>query len=63
MNYSESKAAAFLQDYARQVATDLMRSNFETLAKIAGLILATKKSGKRVYTAGNGGSAATASHM
>ncbi len=63
MNYSESSAASFLRDYAGQVAADLMRTNFETLSRIAGLILATKKNGKRIYTAGNGGSAATASHM
>ncbi len=63
MNYCENQAAAFLTEYAQQVATNLMRTNFDVLARIAGLILATKKNGKRVYTAGNGGSAATASHM
>lgn len=63
MNYCEKEAAAFLTGYAQQVASDLMRTKFDVLARIAGLILATKKSGKRVYTAGNGGSAATASHM
>lgn len=63
MNYCEERASTFLNNYAQEVATNLMRSNFDTLAKIAGLILATKKSGKRVFTAGNGGSAATASHM
>ena len=63
MSYSLCDASSFLHDYAEQVAQNLMRTSFETLAKIAGLILETKKNGKRVYTAGNGGSAATASHM
>ena len=63
MNYNEIDAAGFLHDYAQQVASDLMRTQFDTLARIAGLILDTKRTGSRIYTAGNGGSAATASHM
>jgi D-sedoheptulose 7-phosphate isomerase len=63
MNYCDNKAAVFLTNYSQQVAKDLMETDFHVLARIAGLILATKQSGKRVYTAGNGGSAATASHM
>lgn len=63
MNYNQSEAASFLRNYAGQVAENLMRTDFDTLARIAGLILETKKNGKRIYTAGNGGSAATASHM
>ncbi len=63
MNYCQCEATAFLHDYAGQVVENLMRTSFETLARIAGLILETKEKGKRVYTAGNGGSAATASHM
>ncbi|MGI6401180.1 MAG: SIS domain-containing protein [Thermoguttaceae bacterium] len=63
MNYNQSEAASFLHDYSSQVAENLMRTQFDVLAKIAGLILSTKSSGKRIYTAGNGGSAATASHM
>lgn len=63
MNYNENDAATFLTDYARQASTALMRTNFDVLARIAGLILATKQDGKRIFTAGNGGSAATASHM
>lgn len=63
MNYNEIEASRFLHDYARQVSTDLMRTQFDELARIAGLILATKRTGARIFTAGNGGSAATASHM
>ncbi|MDO5309321.1 MAG: SIS domain-containing protein [Planctomycetia bacterium] len=63
MNYQIDAAANFLTQYAGQVAEDLMRSNFRTLAKIGEIILKTKETGARIYTAGNGGSAATASHM
>ena len=63
MSFNESQATGFLTEYAESVATSLLRTRFETLAKIAGLILSTKKTGARVFTAGNGGSAATASHM
>lgn len=58
-----TNGAAFLHDYAQTVASDLMKTDFDVLAKIVELILATKKNGKRIYIAGNGGSAATASHM
>ena len=61
MNYTENAGADFLTKYAQQVASDLLRTNFDVLARIAGLILETKRTGKRIYTAGNGGSAATAS--
>lgn len=57
------QGAEFLKDYASTVASDLLRTNFETLCQIAARILATKKTGNRIYIAGNGGSAATASHM
>lgn len=63
MKYDLTNAASFLREYANQVANNLASTNFEILAKIAGLILETKHTGKRIYTAGNGGSAATASHM
>ena len=64
MNLPEyPNAREFLTNYAGQVASDLMRTDFEKLAQIAALILKTKERGNRIYIAGNGGSAATASHM
>ena len=59
----KSKSEEFLRNYAFEVSDNLMKSNFGTLAEIASKILETKKSGKRIFIAGNGGSAATASHM
>ena len=60
---NKSASADFLKNYAGRVGEDLMRTDFDTLAEIARLILDTKKTGSRIYIAGNGGSAATASHM
>lgn len=56
-------ATRMLRDYAERVAIALKKSDFDALARVAKLILDTKKSGARIYTAGNGGSHATASHM
>ncbi len=54
-------------DYRRRYAADcaerLAASDFGALGRIADLILATKRTGKSIFTAGNGGSAATASHL
>ncbi|MGI5830986.1 MAG: SIS domain-containing protein [Thermoguttaceae bacterium] len=59
----KSESERFLRDYAAKFCEDLMKSHFAILAEIAGKILATKRSGNRIFIAGNGGSAATASHM
>ena len=56
-------ASDILRQYAGRVATAVMKTDFDTLARIAQLIFDTKKTGARIYTAGNGGSHATASHM
>ncbi len=58
MNNSE-----FLKNYTADCSARVMNTDFDALAKIADVILATKKTGARIYTAGNGGSAATASHL
>jgi len=55
--------AKMLKDYAERVSSSLMKTDFDALAKVARLIMETKKTGARIYTAGNGGSHATASHM
>jgi len=52
-----------LQDYAADVAQRVVNSDFDILAAIVRKLLDTKATGKTIYTAGNGGSAATASHM
>ena len=57
------ESAKWLEGYAGRVSASLMRSDFAALAEAASLILDTKRTGARIFTAGNGGSHATASHM
>ena len=63
MKYSENNASLFLQDYIQRVASSVVKTQDDTLAEIVGAILKTKNNGQRIFTAGNGGSAATASHI
>lgn len=63
MKYSENNASLFLQDYIQRVASSVVKTQYDTLAEIVGAILKTKNNGQRIFTAGNGGSAATASHI
>jgi len=52
-----------LIDYTLEVIQRIIISDFDTLANIVQRIVQAKTDGKTVYTAGNGGSAATASHL
>jgi len=52
-----------LADYIADVAQRMVNSDFEALAAIVQRLLQAKKDGKTIYTVGNGGSAATASHL
>ena len=49
--------------YAQEVCGALMKTDFEAMYKIATRLLAAKSAGRTIFTAGNGGSAATASHI
>ncbi|MDO4569806.1 MAG: SIS domain-containing protein [Planctomycetia bacterium] len=51
------------QTYAQEVAEALLKTDFQMLERIAEAILETKKNDATIFTAGNGGSAATASHI
>ena len=52
-----------LYNYAAEVAQHLVKSDFDTLAVIVKRLVRAKIEGRTVFTAGNGGSAATASHL
>ena len=52
-----------LVDYAVDVAQRVVRSDFDMLAAIVQRLVQAKIDGNTIYTAGNGGSAATASHL
>lgn len=57
------KGSPLPREYAREVSEALLRTDFDTLAAIANEILHIKELNNVVFTAGNGGSAATASHL
>ena len=52
-----------LSDYFSRIADAINKTDTETLKKIAERIIATKQTNSKIFTAGNGGSAATASHF
>jgi D-sedoheptulose 7-phosphate isomerase len=54
---------ASLMAYAADGAEKLMRTDFGRLAEIGELLLQAKAEGRTVFLMGNGGSAATASHV
>jgi len=49
--------------YTKELTENLDKTDFNILTQIIERLIFTKISGKTVFTAGNGGSAATASHM
>ena len=55
--------AAALRQYIQQTYEAALQTDFQTLAGIAARLADTKRTGATVFTAGNGGSAATASHI
>lgn len=55
--------ATALQSYTADCTQRMMRTDFTSLTQITDVIFQTKYTGAKVYTAGNGGSAATASHI
>lgn len=52
-----------LYEYTVDVAQRVVQSDFDVLAAIVQRLAQAKTDGKTVFTAGNGGSAATASHV
>ena len=54
---------ASLTDYAADLTARLARTDFDALAAIGHLLLTAKRDDRAVFLIGNGGSAATASHV
>ncbi len=52
-----------LKDYSEESCRTLLRSPFDRLAEAAGILLEARAAGRWIFSAGNGGSAATASHF
>jgi D-sedoheptulose 7-phosphate isomerase len=54
---------ADLERYASELSGAIRAISFETLAAVADLLLASRERGRTIFVLGNGGSAATASHI
>ena len=52
-----------LRSYAKDCTERTMRTDFVALGEIVDILIKAKRNGQVIYTAGNGGSLATASHM
>jgi D-sedoheptulose 7-phosphate isomerase len=52
-----------LKDYVKRAGATLNNSPFEKIAEAAALLLRARHEGNWIFAAGNGGSAATASHF
>jgi D-sedoheptulose 7-phosphate isomerase len=55
--------ATFAREYADRVSSLMARLPFDELGRAIDLLEATRRSGRTVFLIGNGGSAATSSHM
>lgn len=62
-NTVENDLKKSLEAYAADAAARLMRTDFAKLAEVGSLLLKAKAEGRSVFLIGNGGSAATASHV
>ncbi len=56
-------SAKFMYDYSLDCTERMMKTDFEELGRIADLLIDAKLRNAQIFTAGNGGSAATASHI
>ena len=63
MDFDGKAIPSALLEYTGDVAARAMRTDFDLLAQIARTLIEAKERGATIYTAGNGGSAATASHI
>jgi len=52
-----------IERYASELSERMMKSDFDSLERVAERLLEAKAAGQTVFLAGNGGSAATASHV
>ena len=52
-----------IEKYASEVISYIQKTDWKALSQIINALMEAKKRGSRIFTAGNGGSHATASHM
>ncbi len=53
----------FIKNYIESQARTMLKSPYADIEKFCGMLLEARENGKRIFFAGNGGSAATASHF
>lgn len=59
----KDKLSSYFDDYKKRLNSLLSLVNIEDLEKVVSTMITTFKNGKTIYVCGNGGSAATASHI
>lgn len=59
----EKESLKLIKNYISEVAATLDRLPVETVAQVIDVLQEARVEGKRIYVIGNGGSAATASHL
>lgn len=52
-----------LRQYASEICDGIEKTDFSALSEIVDVLLEAKRSGTKIFTIGNGGSSATASHI
>lgn len=52
-----------IKTYIEEQTRNMLRTPYDKLEEFASMLMEVRKNGKRIYFAGNGGSAATASHF
>lgn len=60
---NSARIESSLRQYADECTAGILKSDWGVLAAIVEEFLACKKRGNKIFTAGNGGSSSTASHM
>ena len=63
MEFERQAVSQALKAYTQEVVEKVQRTDFDLLAQIAMKLVEAKERGATIFTAGNGGSAATASHI
>lgn len=53
----------FIENYIEEQAKTILKTPFSDVEQFCGMLLEARAEGKRIFFAGNGGSAATASHF
>ena len=59
----KKKMHNFIENYVEEQARAILKTPYSDIEKFCSMLLDVRAAGKRIFFAGNGGSAATASHF